>query len=132
MHPKYEKANKALEDAVIAMHTVLDTLGAGLLESIYQKCLAHELKLMGHHVTTEKNIEVNYKGYTFRENLRVDIIIDDCAILELKSVEGGIRNEFVAQLLSYMRLCDMPLGMISQFWSDIGSSQKKTNRPWGH
>ncbi len=129
MHPKYEKANKALEDAVIAMHTVLDTLGAGLLESIYQKCLAHELKLMGHHVITEKNIEVNYKGYTFRENLRVDIIIDDCAILELKSVEGGIRNEFVAQLLSYMRLCDMPLGMILNFGATSAARKKRLIAP---
>ena len=61
MHPMYEKANKALEDAVIAMQTVLDTLGVGLLESIYQKCLAHELELMGHRVITEKQVEVNYK-----------------------------------------------------------------------
>ena len=57
MHPMYEKANKALEDASIAMQTVLDTLGVGLLESIYQKCLAHELELMGHRVTTENKLK---------------------------------------------------------------------------
>ena len=88
MHPMYEKANKALEDASIAMQTVLDTLGVGLLESIYQKCLVHELELMGHRVITEKQVEVNYKGYKFKENLRADVIIDDCAILELKSVDA--------------------------------------------
>ena len=129
MHPKYEKANKALEDAVIAMQTVLDTLGSGLLESIYQKCLAHELELMGHQVMTEKQVEVNYKGYTFKENLRADIIIDDCTILELKSVEGPIRKEFVAQLLSYMKLCDMPLGMILNFGATSSARKKRLIAP---
>ena len=129
MHPMYEKANKALEDATVAMQTVLDTLGSSLLESIYQKCLAHELTLMGHRVTTEKQVEINYRGYTFKENLRADIIIDDCAILELKSVEGPIRKEFVAQLLSYMRLCDMPLGMILNFGATSSTRKKRLIAP---
>ena len=129
MHPMYEKANKALEDAAIAMQRVLDTLGSGLLESIYQKCLAHELKLMGHHVATEKLVEVNYRGCTFKENLRADIIIDDCAILELKSVEGPIRKGFVAQLLSYLRLCNMPLGMILNFGTTSSARKKRLIAP---
>lgn len=117
MHPNYESANAILKDVTDACEEVLNHLGPGLLESIYGTCLEHELKLRGHLVEKEKKILVNYKGCVFEHFLRADLIIDECVILELKSIEGAIRTEHRMQLLSYLKLANYPLGMVINFGS---------------
>ena len=112
MHPLYDKAQQLSQDVVDAFIEVLNTLGAGLLESIYEKCLQHELELRGHHVKTELVVPVKYKGAIFPEKLRVDLFVDDCLMIELKAIEGAIRTEHKMQLLSYMHLLDVPLGLV--------------------
>ncbi|MBR4318173.1 MAG: GxxExxY protein [Kiritimatiellae bacterium] len=112
MHPLYDKAEQLSQDVVDAFIEVLRTLGAGLLESIYETCLRHELELRGHRVKTELVVPVKYKGISFPEKLRVDLLVDDCLVVELKAIEGAIRSEHKMQLLSYMHLLDVPLGLV--------------------
>ena len=117
MHSDYERADILLDDVTKACEEVLNHLGPGLLESVYEECLAHELKLLGHSVEKEKQIIVNYKNHQFTHSLRADLIVDDCVILELKSIEGSIRAEHRMQLLSYLKLANYPLGMVINFGS---------------
>ena len=117
MHPNYNRADAILKDVTEACEEVLSHLGPGLLESVYEACLGHELKLRGHLVEKEKKILVNYKGYIFEHFLRADLIVDECVILELKSLEGSIRAEHRMQLLSYLKLANYPLGMVINFGS---------------
>ena len=86
-----------------------------MLESVYEYCLCRELELRGHTVVKAKVVEINYKGATLKQVLRADLIVDDCVVVELKSIEGSIRTEFRMQLLSYLKLLDMPLGLIVNF-----------------
>ena len=115
MHPRYEQANALSRDVADAVAEVLRLLGMGLLESVYERCLARELCLRGHTVTTEKEVIIRYKGETFRQALRADLLVDDCLVIELKSIEAPIRLEHRMQVLSYLRLLDYPLGLLINF-----------------
>ena len=115
MHPKYPERQAVIKEIFHAAEEVLHHLGPGLLESVYEYCLCRELELRGHTVVKEKVIEINYKGATLKQVLRADLIVDDCVVVELKSIEGSIRTEFRMQLLSYLKLLDMPLGLIVNF-----------------
>lgn len=88
--------------------------GPGLLESIYQRCLAHELSLRHVPVVRELLIPVTYKDLVFEESLRLDLYVDRCLIVETKAVEK-ILPIHVAQLLSYMKLLNAPLGLLINF-----------------
>ena len=89
-------------------------LGPGLLESTYQQCLIHELKLNGISFLAEKPIPVDYKGIRSDCGYRIDILVDDCLILELKSVEE-IAPIHKAQLLTYMKLSGIHTGLLINF-----------------
>ncbi len=115
MHPLYEKANTLSNDVSDAAMEVLEALGMGLLESVYERCLARELRLRGHRVETEKEVLIHYKGETFRQALRADLLVNDCLVVELKSIEAAIRLEHRMQVLSYMRLLGYPLGLLINF-----------------
>jgi GxxExxY protein len=81
--------------------------GAGLVESIYERCLLRELELRSIAATTQKIVRVENKGLVFDEPLRFDVLVDDCLIVELKAVE--VLHPFSkAQLFSYMNLLDIP------------------------
>ncbi len=89
-------------------------LGPGLLESTYQQCLAHELKLCGVRFRLQHALPVRYKGVRLNCGYRVDLLIENTLIIELKSVEQtkGIHE---AQLLTYMRLADFRTGLLMNF-----------------
>ena len=89
-------------------------MGPGLLESTYQQCLIHELKLNGISFLAEKPIPVDYKGIRSDCGYRIDILVDDCLILELKSVEE-IAPIHKAQLLTYMKLSGIHTGLLINF-----------------
>ena len=117
MHPLYRKAAPLTQVAIDAAIEVQNHLGIGLLESIYQKCLMRELVLRGRSVKTEVPVAIRYKGYEFSENLRIDLLVDDCLVVECKSLDEG-REDMVrhkAQTLSYMKLMDLPLGLVINF-----------------
>ncbi|HPC19385.1 MAG TPA: GxxExxY protein [Kiritimatiellia bacterium] len=89
-------------------------LGPGLLESAYQQCLAYELKLNGIPFRTEVPVPIAYKGIQLECGYRLDFVVDDRLILELKSVDEitGIHR---AQLLTYLKLTGIPTGLLINF-----------------
>ena len=89
-------------------------LGPGLLESVYQKCLAHELRLRYILFSSEHTIDVVYKGFHLDTALRVDFLIENCLVIEIKSV-NSILPIHEAQLLTYMKLLETPKGLLINF-----------------
>lgn len=98
--------------AAIAVH---QELGPGLLESVYQTCLAIQLQEEGLSVQTEVPVSVMYRDRTITEHgFRLDVLVEDQIVLELKSVEK-VQPVHVKQLLTYLRLADKPLGLLINF-----------------
>lgn len=90
------------------------TLGPGLLESVYHNCMKRELLLRGIHFQSEKSVPVNYKGVDVQIDLRCDFLVENELVVELKSVEF-IAPVFEAQLLTYMKLLQKPMGLMINF-----------------
>ncbi len=86
-------------------------LGPGLLESTYQKCLSYELKQKGFKVDTEVLLPIQYENVKIDAGYRIDMIIDDCIIIENKTVEKFIPIH-IAQLLTYLKMKDYHLGFL--------------------
>ncbi len=97
--------------AAIEVHR---TLGPGLLESVYQRCLIRELEIVGLAYREQVTLPVHYKGMNFEAALRLDLLVEDKIIVELKSVEV-VLPVHEAQLLSYLRLARHPLGLLINF-----------------
>ena len=93
---------------------VYKTLGPGLLESAYEKALVHELNLAGIPVQSQVGVEMSYKGVNIGEGLRLDLLVDNQIIVELKSVEE-LKPVHHKQLLTYLRLMDKRLGLLINF-----------------
>jgi GxxExxY protein len=92
--------------------------GPGLIESIYQRCLLRELDLRSIPAATQKLVRVEYKGLVFNEPLRFGLLVDDCLLVELKAVEI-LHPSSKAQLFSYMKLLDIPIGLLINFHEPI-------------
>lgn len=99
-------------DCAFKVHT---KLGSGLLEKVYRECLAYELIKCGLDVKQEKAFPVIYDEIRFDCGYRVDIIVNDKVIVELKVVEN-FTIEHVAQCLTYMRLSECKLGLLLNFY----------------
>lgn len=93
---------------------VHSTLGPGLLESAYQACLAHELRSRGLGVATEVALPVVYEGYKLEVGYRIDLVVENRVVVEVKSVDS-IHPIHEAQLLSYMRLSGIGVGLLINF-----------------
>lgn len=89
-------------------------MGPGLLESTYEQCLAHELKLNGIRFRLQSPQSVDYKGIRLDCGYRTDLLIEDRLIIELKSVEK-IKKIHEAQLLTYMKLSGIKTGLLMNF-----------------
>lgn len=96
------------------VYEVYKALGPGLLESIYEQALIHELTLQGFEVKNQVQVPVYYKGELISHDLRLDLIVDDRIILELKSVVE-YRKLFEKQLLTYLRLMNCEIGYVINF-----------------
>src|SRR6476620_1486921 len=118
MHPLYEKADKLSSQVIGAAIEVHRDKGPGLIESIYERCLLRELELRSIPATTQKLVRVEYKGLVFNEPLRFDLLVDDCLLVELKAVEI-LHPSSKAQLFSYMKLLDIPIGLLINFHEPI-------------
>jgi GxxExxY protein len=92
-------------------------LGPGLLESIYQKCLEEELRNKNFNILSQLKIPVKYKNIEVDCDLRLDILMEDLIIVELKAVETMLPL-YNAQLLTYMKLLKKPKGLLINFNSD--------------
>ena len=93
---------------------VYKTLGPGLLESAYEKALIHELNLQGIPVKSQVEVKMNYKGVDIGDGLRLDLLIDEQIIVELKSVEE-LKPVHYKQLHTYLKLMDKRLGLLINF-----------------
>ena len=114
MHPLYEKADRLSGEIIGAAIEVHRDKGPGLIESIYERCLMRELELRKVSAVNQKVVRVDYKGLVFDEPLRFDVLAEDCLLVETKSVER-ILPIHKAQLLSYMKLLNIPVGLLINF-----------------
>jgi len=107
--------NDITSKIISAAMKVHSELGPGLLESVYQECLYIELKDMGLHVQKEVLVPVVYKGREItREGFRIDLLIEDTVVIELKSVEE-VKPVHKKQLLTYLRLTHKQVGLLINF-----------------
>jgi GxxExxY protein len=97
--------------------TVHKQLGPGLLESVYEKCLKYELEKHGHKIRQQVLVPVHYDKITMDVDLRLDLLVDDSIIVELKAVENMLPVH-EAQLLTYMKLLQKPQGLLINFNTD--------------
>src|SRR5438046_8506881 len=116
MHPSYQKADGISHDVIGAAIEVHRRMGSGLIESIYELCMVRELELRSIPATTQQLIQ--YQGIVFDEPLRFDILVDSCLLLELKAVEA-LHPFSKAQLFSYMKVLDVPVGLLINFHEPI-------------
>src|SRR6266571_1173906 len=114
MHRLFQKADELSRQVIGAAIEVHRLKGPGLIESIYERCLMRELELRGLAAVNQRLVRIEYKGLVFEEPLRFDVLVEDCLLLELKCVQE-IQPIYKAQLLSYMKLLDIPLGLIINF-----------------
>ncbi len=102
---------KVVVDAALCVHR---ELGPGLLESVYEAVLAHELRDRGLRVDRQVAVSIEYRGMRFDEGFRADLIVEGKIILELKSVEN-VTNAHKKQVLTYLRLTGLKLGYLLNF-----------------
>lgn len=114
MHPLFEKATSLTESVIGAAIEVHRDKGPGLIESIYEWCLIKEFGLRGLTCVSQQAVVIEYKGFTREEPLRFDILVEDCLLIEGKAVEKVLPIH-KAKLLSYMKLLDIPVGLLINF-----------------
>jgi GxxExxY protein len=106
-----EATSKAIIGAAMRVHSAL---GPGLLESTYRACLAHELHLAGLRVLSEWPVPISYRGVRIDVGYRMDLLVEDCVVVELKAVEKLLRLHD-AQLIAYLKLSGMNVGLLINF-----------------
>ena len=111
----YKQITEAIIGAAIEIHR---ELGAGLLESAYERCLCHELALRRVEYVCQKNLPVTYKGLELDCGYRLDLLVMDCVVVEIKAVDelAAIHD---AQMLTYLRLGNWKVGLIINFNSEV-------------
>ncbi len=100
-----------------AIFDVYNTLGPGLLESVYEEALVFELQQRGLQVARQVEVPIMYKGNSLKTPLRLDLLVENQVIVELKSVEE-MKPVFAKQLLTYLRLLDKRVGLLVNFSSE--------------
>ena len=89
-------------------------LGPGLLESIYEKCLTHLLRESGLHLVTQQKVPLVFRGLHLDCDLRFDLLVEDCIIVEIKAIDS-LMPIHEAQLLTYLKLLEKPKGILINF-----------------
>ena len=126
MHPLYQKADSLIAEVIDSAIAVHNHFGPGLVESVYVKCLDQALRLKGFKTSREVQVPIKFMGLEFDERLRVDLLVDDCLIIEAKAVEKPDPMLFKMQTLSYMKLMNLPLGLVLNF----GGTTMKNRNIW--
>ncbi len=114
VHPLFSRADQLTSIVIGAAIEVHRILGPGLLESIYERCLIHELKLRGLNSVKQRVVQIHYKDVVFEENLRFDILVEDSLLIEVKAVEH-VLPVHIAAAISYLKLLNLPLGLMINF-----------------
>ena len=100
-----------------AIYNVYKTLGPGLLESVYEEALVYELEKCGMKVERQKEVPINYDGHILKTQLRLDLLVEDRVIVELKSVKE-MQDVFWKQTRTYLRLLNLKVGILVNFNTD--------------
>ncbi len=108
---KEEAIGKAIVNAAFQVHK---ELGPGLLEKVYEVCMAHVLRKARHKVDRQIDIPIVFDGIVFDEGLRLDLLIDDLVIVELKAVDK-VNPVWQAQIISHLKLTNKNLGYLINF-----------------
>ena len=108
------KINDSTGEIIRAGLVVHTNLGPGLLENVYRTCLTHILLQNGLHVLTEHPVSMSFNGIRFDVGLRLDMLVEDCVVVEVKAV-NRILPVHSAQLLSYLRLSEKKVGLLLNF-----------------
>ena len=108
---EFDSLSRQVIGCALEVHKIL---GAGLLESTYEKCLAHELHLAGLSYAVQKPLSVNYKGVVLDCGYRLDLVVENQLIVELKSVDK-LQKIHEAQILTYMKLTGLSVGLLINF-----------------
>jgi len=106
-----ERLAKLVVDAAYRVHS---GLGPGLLESVYEICLAHELRKRGLRIETQVAIPVVYDGIRLEAGLRIDLLVEGQLLIEIKAVDE-MKQVFKAQVLTYLKLTGIRLGLLINF-----------------
>jgi GxxExxY protein len=109
--PRLEAAGREIVDAAFKVHTAL---GPGLLESVYEPCLAHELTKRGLSVERQVALPVIYDGLILDAGYRIDLLVQDAIVIEVKATESFSRL-YEAQVLTYLKLSGHRLGYLINF-----------------
>jgi GxxExxY protein len=109
-----EKTEKIGQSLVTAAFRVHNELGPGLLEKVYEICLAHELQKAGLQVHRQIDVSIVYDGIIFKEGLRLDLLIEDLVIAEVKAIET-VNPVWEAQIISHLKLTGKELGFLINF-----------------
>jgi GxxExxY protein len=112
--PIPQELNEISGKVVDAAFEVHSTLGPGLIESVYEACLTHELKQREVSFERQKSIPVHYKGVVLEDGLRIDLFVQNKVVVELKAVEK-LLPVHEAQLLTYLKLMKCRLGLLINF-----------------
>jgi GxxExxY protein len=111
LSPRTEEIATEIVDAAFSVHSAL---GPGLLESVYEECLAYELSERKLSYVRQLILPINYKGHQIDTGLRLDLLVEDRIVLEIKAVEALV-SVHTSQLLTYMKLGGYRLGLILNF-----------------
>ncbi len=106
---------KVIVDAALKVHMAL---GPGLLETVYEVVLARELERRGLKVVRQHPVKISYDGVTFDEGFKMDLLVEDLIVVELKSVEATAPVH-KKQLLTYLRLANKRLGLLINFGEEL-------------
>ena len=109
-----QREDKVARSIVHCAYEVHRRLGPGLLESVYEACFCYELNKQGVQYRRQVAVPIVYDGVRFEECLRLDVLVEDLVVCELKSVEA-MNPIFLAQILSHMKLSDKRLGLLINF-----------------
>lgn len=108
---RIDEITRQILDASITVHRIM---GPGLLESVYELCLKRELEIRGLKVQSQVSIPLVYKGLLLSKDYKIDLLVEDTVIVELKSVVVML-PVFDAQLISYLKLADKKVGLLINF-----------------
>ena len=105
------KLTQAIMDSLFQVHSAM---GPGLIESVYEECLCHELATRGIPYEKQKTVALNYKGHQLGNGLKLDVLVDKKVVIELKSCDA-ILPVHKAQLMTYLKLTGLPIGFLVNF-----------------
>jgi len=109
-----DSTNKISGQIVDAAFVVHSTYGPGLLESVYEKCLIHELKLRDIKTQSQMAVPLDFKGLLVERGLVLDLLVEDCVIVEVKSV-NSLHPVHQQQLLTYLKITGKRVGLLINF-----------------